>query len=746
MPEPGLEPVGYIAALLTADGSPAGVGFLAERDVILTCAHVVNVALGRDDRSQEMPESAVAVAFPLLEGSGGPAISAQIERWLPPPRVGAAGDDIALLRLTGAPPSGAVPASLATTQPRAGQVVDVFGYPQTPRRSGGGWVPALVRGPVAGGRLQLDAAPGAALQIQPGYSGGPVRDRESGRVIGMVAAAPAAGSVRDAYAIGVAHLLSAWPDALDPEGRTLQRLTGQRISESEVTVLHVSDALFGYDTSGALFGPLHADIETLADDPGLRPDLAIVTGDLTRRGVPSEFRHALRFLTELTEVTGLPRRHVALVPGNRDVNRAACEAYFVAQRAREQDPLPPYWPKWESFVALFDEFYAGVAGASFTPDEPWSLFEMPDLRVAVAGLDSTIADSHRDGDHYGHVGEGQLRWFATRLAEARRQGWLRLAAVHHNVLRSGPDEEQLHDVEDLDRLLGDPSLAHLLPHGHTHDARLHHLASGLAAASTGHPAIADGSGSTHGPYQYQIITIRPDGLTRYARVFAADRNRWVGDNRVSRTGSAWQETFTYPLTDVQAAFPGDDEERAGADARADVAPLAGPAREPDDDLLERVAEATRVSYPDASVTRRTDAGYLRVSGPLPGGGSLQWPVGVIDTPDEARVREFITRVHSRFAAADPQLRSELVYARGPASDAVIATGQVRHVLSGHSAPVNAAAFSPPDGALIVTVSDDKTARVWEAATGQLRAGLAGHTREVSGGGVLSGWSQDRHCL
>ena len=47
------------------------------------------------------------------------------------------------------------------------------------------------------------------------------------------------------------------------------------------------------------------------------------------------------------------------------------------------------------------------------------------------------------------------------------------------------------------------------------------------------------------------------------------------------------------------------------------------------------------------------------------------------------------------------------------------------VLTGHDAPVWSAAFSP-DGARLVTASDDTTARVWDAATGKAIAVLSGH--------------------
>ena len=39
--------------------------------------------------------------------------------------------------------------------------------------------------------------------------------------------------------------------------------------------------------------------------------------------------------------------------------------------------------------------------------------------------------------------------------------------------------------------------------------------------------------------------------------------------------------------------------------------------------------------------------------------------------------------------------------------------------------MNSAAFSP-DGSRIVTASDDKTARIWDAATGKEIAVLRGH--------------------
>ena len=56
-----------------------------------------------------------------------------------------------------------------------------------------------------------------------------------------------------------------------------------------------------------------------------------------------------------------------------------------------------------------------------------------------------------------------------------------------------------------------------------------------------------------------------------------------------------------------------------------------------------------------------------------------------------------------------------------------ATGQQRAVLTGHTGAVNAVAIAP-DGTWLATGGDDGTVRIWDAATGQQRAVLTGHSR------------------
>ena len=133
--------------VLDTNGRTVGVGVLVGPRQILTCAHVVNAALGHDRRAQDQPADEVIVEF-------------------------AVGDGIAGLLLTGtAAPTDIIPARLTANPPAPGQVVDVFGYPGNPPRPHGAWVEATVRGPFGGRLLQLDSTSDSALRIPPGFSG-----------------------------------------------------------------------------------------------------------------------------------------------------------------------------------------------------------------------------------------------------------------------------------------------------------------------------------------------------------------------------------------------------------------------------------------------------------------------------------------------------------------------------------------------------------------------------------------------
>jgi Trypsin-like peptidase domain len=149
----------------------AGLGVLVAGRAVVTCAHVVNTALGRDQREQAQPEATVQVEFPLLPRA--PVRTARVACWAPPSLVGAGGGDVAGLALNEDAPTGAAPARLAATAVAPGARLRVFGYPGTPPRDTGAWVDLDLKGEVGGQLIQVESRGDQTIKAQPGYSGSP---------------------------------------------------------------------------------------------------------------------------------------------------------------------------------------------------------------------------------------------------------------------------------------------------------------------------------------------------------------------------------------------------------------------------------------------------------------------------------------------------------------------------------------------------------------------------------------------
>jgi len=236
-----------VATRQGAAAPAAGVGVLVGDDRVLTCAHVVNVALGRPKHETQEPprESRVLVELPLLDGLSGLAAECRVDVWLPPAVSRPGGGDVAaLVVVSGALNADAHPACFAPAEGNHGESVDVFGYPSDPpRKESGGWATCTVRGAVGGGALQLDSQPGSALRPQPGYSGSPVvrRDRDGDTVVGLLVVASRNDGTRDSYAIPVSVLQQAWSGlsvrdgtaaSADEDGPRDARHWGDRVSAS----------------------------------------------------------------------------------------------------------------------------------------------------------------------------------------------------------------------------------------------------------------------------------------------------------------------------------------------------------------------------------------------------------------------------------------------------------------------------------------------------------------------------------
>src|ERR1041384_7158923 len=108
-------------------GPIAGMGVLVGERQVVTCAHVVNAALGRGHRSQQRPdrETTLQLVFPLVPGE--PVRSATVVAWEPPLPSEFGGDVAGLLLNEDAPPV-CKPVRFAPNPPANQELLQAFGY------------------------------------------------------------------------------------------------------------------------------------------------------------------------------------------------------------------------------------------------------------------------------------------------------------------------------------------------------------------------------------------------------------------------------------------------------------------------------------------------------------------------------------------------------------------------------------------------------------------------------------------
>lgn len=407
----------------------------------------------------------------------------------------------------------------------------------------------------------------------------------------------------------------------------------RRTGLPRLTLLHVAGPCFGRAPVGTGSPPdasgLHArifgDVTELVHRGAPMPDLLVVTGDLTASGSRHEFETALDFLTRLRIRLGLGPDRLVIVPGGLDVNRAACRAYFNDCEADDEQPTPPYWPKWRHFTRLFQKVYQGLDNIVFEDGQAWTLFTMPELRVAVAGLNTSMATSHRSEDQYGLVDTDQAAWFAQRLRVYENDGWLRLGVMRHPP---GHGPAALRDTTTFNRLVA-PRL-NLLVHG-----------PGPVGYQEHDPATDLVTVSVTEPGGCQLVSIEPDALVHWS-----DRPGTVAGEprRTSRSWYAAGATFTVDEAPEETEAP-------------EVRELVDPTSQ----LLDRIEEVCRARYERVRIRRvRADPQYLVVTYNEDGFVRQGCVAAHPGEPDRHDVEAFRRLVR----AADPELAFELVY-HGP---------------------------------------------------------------------------------
>lgn len=191
------------------------------------------------------------------------------------------------------------------------------------------------------------------------------------------------------------------------------------------TVVHLSDLHFGRTDSRVV-----AALESLVNH--LMPDVVVVSGDLTQRAKPAQFREARRFLD------ALPRPQI-VVPGNHDV-----PLYNVFQRFVQ--PLH----KYRRFINVdLEPFHA-------------------DGEIAVAGINTARSATFKNG----RINALQMQRLHERFAPLDRS-LMKIVVTHHPFdLPEGHGEARVVGRAEAAMRVFQKSGADMLLSGHLHTSHV----------------------------------------------------------------------------------------------------------------------------------------------------------------------------------------------------------------------------------------------------------------------------------
>ncbi|MFI1014398.1 trypsin-like peptidase domain-containing protein [Streptomyces sp. NPDC020965] len=177
--------------MLTAGGGVLGAGVYVAPGHVLTCAHVVAAALGAaGGRTPAAPPPGAVFLGAPGSPDAAPVKAVVVDGgWFPGPLDGGRSVDLAVLRFSGPPPGGVVPAVLAASGEPDGRELSVYGHPVA--APAGIW--SVVRAVGWGGPhhewVQLAGTGPTGAGIERGFSGAGVWDPVARGIVGLVTAA-----------------------------------------------------------------------------------------------------------------------------------------------------------------------------------------------------------------------------------------------------------------------------------------------------------------------------------------------------------------------------------------------------------------------------------------------------------------------------------------------------------------------------------------------------------------------------
>ncbi|WNG48784.1 hypothetical protein F0U60_35215 [Archangium minus] len=330
----------------------------------------------------------------------------------------------------------------------------------------------------------------------------------------------------------------------------------QDTQATPLRILHLSDLHVGAGADPvSLLQPLVADLTDPSDLAVNHLDYLVISGDITNRADPAEFKKALEFVSALRERFELTAERCIIVPGNHDLDWKTRVYEWHSQLEVDVKKLPAggYKQQGEGYLVRVDEkyperfknfsqhFHHPLLQREYPLDPEQQCISLlsPDTRLQFLAMNSSWEVDQwfpeRSHLHEGALSRGLLA-AEQQLANARATGQLpadapvlRLAVWHHPITGN----EKIQRDAFMSRL--QQNGVRLVLHGHVHEERadllgythpskqVHVIGAGSFGAPTHHRPESV-------PRLYNLLEVARDhSLVRvYTRALRRAEGAWEG--------------------------------------------------------------------------------------------------------------------------------------------------------------------------------------------------------------------------
>jgi predicted MPP superfamily phosphohydrolase len=390
--------------------------------------------------------------------------------------------------------------------------------------------------------------------------------------------------------------------------------------EEPIRFLHISDVhlrpqrVKQYDQDRVLRGL----VDFLAGDRGSFPlDLIFVTGDLAHAGKAEEYALVVDLLKRLMEVTGVPAKHVFVVPGNHDVDRDVGR-WLLRTLGKDEEAIDFFEDEKSRALHLKKiEAYAESMRALLGQGRPLGLavgeeaveiVEVRGVRLAVASFNSAWFAQGEDDHGKLWLGESNVDRAGQRVAD--EEAAFAVALLHHPF-------DELHQIErdNVERYF--ERSFDVVIRGHLHKDKTRAIATQRGGfVEVAGPAAYQGSQWPNGCFLGEIrAKARTVRLRPYA--YASGADGWVLDTKVfpDDEKDGYCHAFTVPekrrfksvmTKQLETAVEGAVRAAAPAEQRqmAVMLGVVADAQTALSDTVQRTAKAARSYAADPTLLER----------------------------------------------------------------------------------------------------------------------------------------------